>query len=221
MIVALLILLMLISNDVTSLSCVSNEAKKDFDDSRTALKEMEDHLRNTTKKLEESFKKITASLHDQLGVVKDALRNVGEKIKNVDDDFQLLGKDLEKNTWHKYNGHCYYFSSETQNWFNADRKCRELGGYIIKIGNSKENEHIYASRPKNIPYWIGLTDLIEGEFRWNFDQSKATFLPWVDGYGNQGSNKNCVAMNSAGKAEWFDTSCNNARYYICESNFCF
>lgn len=95
MIVALLILLMLISNDVTSLSCVSNEAKKDFDDSRTALKEMEDHLRNTTKKLEESFKKITASLHDQLGVVKDALRNVGEKIKNVDDDFQLLGKDLE------------------------------------------------------------------------------------------------------------------------------
>lgn len=221
MIVALLILLMLISNDVTSLSCVSNEAKKDFDDSRTALKEMEDHLRNTTKKLEESFKKITASLHDQLGVVKDALRNVGEKIKNVDDDFQLLGKDLEKNTWHKYNGHCYYYSSETQNWFNAERKCRELDGYIIKIGNSKENEHIHASRPKNVQYWIGLTDLIEGEFRWSFDQSKASFLTWADGHGHRGSTYNCVGMNSGGKAEWFDTSCNNMRYYICESNFCF
>ncbi|CAG2185745.1 unnamed protein product [Mytilus edulis] len=100
MIVTWFILLMLISKDVNSLSCVSNEAKKDFDDSRTALKEMEDHLRNTTKKLEESFKKITALLQDQLGVVKDALSNVGEKIKKVDDDFQLLGKDLES-IYHK------------------------------------------------------------------------------------------------------------------------
>ncbi|CAC5383725.1 MRC [Mytilus coruscus] len=183
---------------------------------------MEDHLGNTVKNLEESYKKITASIQDQLGVVKDALTNVGEKIKKVDSDFQLLGKDLEKNTWHKYNGHCYYYSSDNQNWFTAETKCRGIGGYIIKIGNSKENAHIFSSRPnKGIVYWIGLTDLNEGEFRWNFDQSRANFLPWVNGYGNRGSSYNCVVMNSGNKAEWFDTSCNSRSNYICESNFCF
>ncbi|CAC5383723.1 unnamed protein product [Mytilus coruscus] len=220
MIVTWFILLMLISKDVTSLSCLSNEAKKDFDDSRFALKEMEDHLGKTVKNLENGFKNITASIQDQLGVVKDALRNVGEKIKKVDSDFQLLGKDLQKNTWHKYNGHCYYYSSDLQNWFNAERNCREIGGYIVKIGNSKENEHIYASRPKNVGYWIGLTDLNEGEFRWNFDQSKATFFPWTNGRGRMGTGYNCVALNTAKRSEWFDTDCNNRYNYICESNFC-
>ncbi|CAC5373764.1 unnamed protein product [Mytilus coruscus] len=69
--------------------------KKDFDDSRIALKDMETHLGNTVKKLENGFKKITTSIQDQLGVVKSALSNVGEKVKKVDSDFQVLGKDFQ------------------------------------------------------------------------------------------------------------------------------
>ncbi|VDI42315.1 speckle-type POZ protein, partial [Mytilus galloprovincialis] len=134
--------------------------------------------------------------------------------------------------WHKYNGHCYYYSSERQSWFTAElialehlflllklRKCREIGGYIIKIDDREENEKIYANRPKNDGYWIGLTDLNEGEFRWSFDQSKATFLPWVSGYGKKGNGYDCVAFNSGSKAEWFDYKCNTTYYYICERNF--
>ncbi|CAG2185749.1 unnamed protein product [Mytilus edulis] len=204
MIVALAMLVMLISKDVTSLSCLSNEVKKDFDHSRLALKEMEDHLRNTTKKLEESFKNITDSLQDQLGVVKDGLRNVGEKIKKVDSDFQLLGKDLQS-----------YRTS--RNYL----RCRTVQFKVKKIRQETVNNWLPSLGPnKNVQYWIGLTDLIEGEFRWSFDQSKASFLTWADGHGHRGSTYNCVGMNSGGKAEWFDTSCNNMRYYICESNFC-
>lgn len=90
-----LILLMVICKAVTSLPCLSNESKKDFDDSRIALKDMEIHLGNTVKKLENGFKKITASIQDQLGDVKNALSSVGEKVKKVDSDFQVLGKDFQ------------------------------------------------------------------------------------------------------------------------------
>ncbi|CAC5383727.1 unnamed protein product [Mytilus coruscus] len=212
---------MVICKAVTSLPCLSNESKKDFDDSRIALKNMENHLGNTVKKLENGFKKITASIQNQLGVVKDALSNVGEKIKKVDSDFQVLGKDFQKTKWHKYNGHCYYYGVDSQTWFIAERKCREIGGYIAKIGDKKENDKIYASKPKTYNhYWIGLTDLNEGEYRWTFDQTKATYLPWYSGYGKKGNGYDCVAMVYNG-GQWIDYPCNTKYYYICESNFCF
>lgn len=69
-------------------------------------------------------------------------------------------------------------------------------------------------------YWIGLTDLYEGHFRWTFDQSKTTFTKWVNGYGSKGTSSNCVSYNTAGKAEWFDNSCYNTRPFVCETNYC-
>ncbi|XP_052076595.1 perlucin-like protein [Mytilus californianus] len=222
MIFVRIILLMIICKAVTSLPCLSNESKKDFDDSRIALRDMENHLGNTVKKLENGFKKITASIQDQLGVVKDALSNVGEKVKKVDSDFRVLGKDFQKTKWHKYNGHCYFYGSDKQNWFTAERKCREIGGYIAKIDDKKENEKLFASRPKTDDHlWIGLTDLNEGEYRWNFDQAKATYLPWHSGFGNKGNGYDCVAMINSSGGTWIDYICNTNYYYICESNFCF
>ncbi|CAG2185748.1 unnamed protein product [Mytilus edulis] len=149
-----IILLMVICKAVTSLPCLSNESKKDFDNSRIALRDMENHLGNTVKK--------------------------------VDSDFQVLGKDFQKTKWYKYNGHCYYYGADKQNWFTAERKCREIGGYIAKIDDEKENGKLYASRPKTDDHlWIGLTDLNEGEYRWTFDQTKATYLPWKRSYGKK------------------------------------
>ncbi|CAC5383728.1 unnamed protein product [Mytilus coruscus] len=168
MIVVRIIVLMFICKDVTSMPCLSNESKEDFDDSRIALKDMETHLRNTVKKLENGFKNITASIQDQLGVVKDALSNVGEKVKKVDSDFQVLGKDFL-------------------------------------------SKH----------YWIGLTDLNEGEYRWNFDQTIVSYLPWRSGYGKLGNGYDCVAMLKSNNGQWIDYTCNTKYYYICESNFCF
>lgn len=42
-------------------------------------------------------------------------------------------------------------------------------------------------------YWIGMTDLKEGEFRWTYDQSKAIVKEWYPGYGAKGTGSNCVA----------------------------
>ncbi|XP_071141969.1 perlucin-like protein [Mytilus edulis] len=221
MILVPIILFMFLYKNVVSLPCLSNESKEDFDDSRIALKDMENNLKNTVGNLESSFNKITALIEKELVVIKTALKTVGEKIKKVDSDFQVLGKDFQKTKWHKYNGHCYYYSSDLQDWFTAERKCREIGGYLMKIDDKQENAKIHASRPKDEEYWIGLTDVVEGEYRWTFDQTKATFLTWHKGYGKRGKGYECCGLHAGSKPEWFDFSCNQKFNYLCESNFCF
>lgn len=95
MIFVQIILLMVIVHNVTSIPCLSDESKKDFNDSRIALKDMESNLKITAKKLENSFNKITASIGDQLVVVKTALTTVGKNVKKVDKLLQVLGKDFQ------------------------------------------------------------------------------------------------------------------------------
>ena len=41
-------------------------------------------------------------------------------------------------------------------------------------------------------YWIGLSDLQEGKWRWSYDQSDVTFTIWVSRCGHRGTSYNCV-----------------------------
>lgn len=62
--------------------------------------------------------------------------------------------------------------------------------------------------------------MVEGEYRWIFDQTKATFLTWSNGYGKKGKGHECCGLHAGSKPEWFDFSCNAKFNYLCESNFC-
>ncbi|CAG2221996.1 unnamed protein product [Mytilus edulis] len=135
------------------LPCLTNESKKDLDDSRTALTNLETYLGSTVNTIESDIQKTLNTLKSHLGTLKS---NVGSKVKNLDGDLQVLMGDLEKKKWVKHNGHCYFYGNESLDWFSAE---------------------------KNIHYWIGLTDLKEGDWRWTFDQSRATYKPWLSGYG--------------------------------------
>lgn len=74
---------------------------------------------------------------------------------------------------------------------------------------------------ENVLYWIGMTDLNEGQFRWSYDQSLMTYKNFYpsSGWGSKGSSSNCVALDNY-TAHWLDYYCTKAQYYICESNFC-
>ncbi|CAG2217915.1 unnamed protein product [Mytilus edulis] len=233
---------MFIVHNVTSIPCLSDESKKDFNDSRSALKDMESNLKITAKKLENSFTKITASIGNQLVVVKTALTTVGKNVKKVDKLLQVLGKDFQKTKWKKFNGHCYYYGSDKQNWFmaesdheNNDHQSNVVHKFELLKANlnysvisDEINTEINADEivkairllRNDIHYWLGLTDLNEGEYRWTFDQTKATYIPWDSHYGKKGTTHNCVSFTSY-SGTWFDFYCNTKYYYICESNECF
>ncbi|CAC5413643.1 unnamed protein product [Mytilus coruscus] len=87
----------------------------------------------------------------------------------------------------------------------------------VNRGRGRYQNSSYGQREKHS--WIGLTDLKEGEYRWIYDQTKATFLPWSNGYGALGTKHNCV-MIQRHIAQWIDYLCGYKWRYICESDHC-
>ncbi|CAG2225210.1 unnamed protein product [Mytilus edulis] len=57
-------------------------------------------------------------------------------------------------------------------WFTAERTCRQIGGYLVKTDNEEEKKNLHSKYNHSTYYWIGMTDLKEGEFRWTYDQNK-------------------------------------------------
>ncbi|OPL33859.1 c-type f lectin domain family 4 member, partial [Mytilus galloprovincialis] len=209
MLVVTFFLLVWICKSAMCLPCLTNESKKIFNDTRKDLTALETYIGETLDTLESNLGKLKSD-------VRSKIKNLNDKLKSLEDDFS-------KQQWLKYKDHCYYYANEQYDWFTAERRCREIGGYIVKVDDSSENIWISDNKPnKNAYYWIGLTDLKEGDWRWTFDQSRPTYKPWEIGYSAKGTSYNCVAYNygSSNLRNWFDYHCWAKYYYICESNFC-
>ncbi|XP_052097169.1 perlucin-like protein [Mytilus californianus] len=203
---------------IQNLPCFTDESQKDLEDARKELTTLDNNLEKTVEILADEFQKTLNIMKNQLVAMKT---NVSKIVKNVESDLIVIKKDLKEGQWTKYQGHCYYFSPKGAPWYEAERLCRDFGGYLVKIDNSTENEWLHSNRPnKGSGYWIGLTDLIEGEWRWSVDQSLATFKTWYSGYGSKGHASNCVSFDGS-TSTWFDTSCKTGYRYICERNFCY
>lgn len=118
MILNIISLLFLFEN-VICLPCLTNEAKEDFDKSRKDLTlvqsdigkvvstlesnhqqtitRLETALKKTVSVMENSIKKTTDVLKNNLGTFKTTLNSMGQKIKKLDKDFIVLGKDFRSN----------------------------------------------------------------------------------------------------------------------------
>ncbi|OPL32784.1 aggrecan x1 core isoform, partial [Mytilus galloprovincialis] len=210
------LLICIICKYAMSLPCLTNESEKDFGDSRKALSALETYLGSTVNTLESDIQKTLNTLKSHLGTLKS---NVGSKVKRLDGDLKVLEEDFRKKKWLKHNGHCYYFAHEKHDWFTAERRCREIGGYIVKVDDSSENTWISDNKPTKIVayWWIGLTDLKEGDWRWTFDQSQVSYKQWTSGTGARGTTHNCAAYDTrSGFRHWFDAPCSYKYSYICE-----
>ncbi|XP_052080861.1 perlucin-like protein [Mytilus californianus] len=145
--------------------------------------------------------------------------DLGKKVLGLDTDLKSMETDLAKKQWRKYNGHCYYVGDDVKSWFDAERKCKHIGGHLVKIDDKPENNWLKSQLAAST-YWIGLIDLKEGEFRWSYDQQLVKYKNYNKGEpNNHGGNEDCVTLLSSGK--WNDNVCSNTFMYICENNFCY
>ncbi|XP_052441473.1 C-type lectin domain family 10 member A-like [Carassius gibelio] len=109
----------------------------------------------------------------------------------------------------------YFFSSETKNWDESRRYCRERGTDLIIINNREEHDFV-----KNIcgsdHFWIGLTDVeVEGRWKW-VDGSTLTSGSWAPKEpNNYQGNEDCANTYSSG---WLDTKCDSSVKWICEKS---
>ncbi|XP_052098824.1 neurocan core protein-like isoform X3 [Mytilus californianus] len=156
---------------VFSLPCLTNKSKQDFNKARNALKSLENYL-------------------------KSQANSIKYKVQALDKDMTLMEEDFKRRQWIKYNKHCYYIGYDSVRWTDAERKCREIGGYLVKIDDSSENSWIKQQISKS---------------------SKRRPFPTSN---SNSYTHNCIMMHYS-NGLWYDYPCNYVIPYVCESNFCF
>ena len=95
--------------------------------------------------------------------------------------------------------------------------------YIIYKTRTRRWIHIVFFCYLDHNFWLGITDVVNGDWRWIYDQTRPNYKFWLSGHPRPASNAhsknyNCGLMLTSGK--WYDHACASAFYYICESNFC-
>ena len=69
---------------------------------------------------------------------------------------QLQQLNLQHSKIYKHKGHDYVFINTPASWTKAQKICEALGGYLLTITDSEENNFITSIMPKKKDYWIGL-----------------------------------------------------------------
>ena len=204
-----------------TLPCLTMGSKKDFANTRNALKSLESYLSKTVSTLKSQISKTVSTLQSQITTING-------KVKTLDKDLIAIEEDFKRRQWRKFKDHCYYFETVAVKWTTAERRCREIGGYLVKIDESSEQSWVYKEAMKTIKstHWLGMTDVVNGDWRWIYDQTTPSYKFWYSGYplstsNGYSKNYNCAYMASSYSGKWFDYPCSYAKPYICESNFCF
>jgi hypothetical protein len=98
-----------------------------------------------------------------------------------------------------YNGHSYYRSTGSAYWTNARTNCSNMGGHLVTITSSGEQNFLFNLWPSG---WIGLTDEVnEGTWRWVTGETYS-YTNWNSGEPNNAGNEDYVQFVSNGK--WND-----------------
>ena len=136
-----------------------------------------------------------------------------------------------------FGGHDYLLCEELRNWAGAVAGCAAIGMQLIRVDDAAENQWLFDNantQPgRDSLVWIGATDqVVEGEWRWT-DGS----LFWVGGpapggmaqgglfvawYFREPNNvsmtEHCASLDTTGSTpEWYDTRCELAQPFVCES----
>ncbi|XP_063443238.1 perlucin-like protein [Mytilus trossulus] len=155
-------------------------------------------------------------------------------ISNIRSTLNTLEEDLANKYagcqvgWKEYQNHCYYFSSDTETWNEAEKICRNKGGYLVQITDSAENAWVVnilrkAVQQRMMGYWMGAKKAKDGQWKWINDLSKVKYFNWNPGQpDNYGGIEDCVSFWRDHNYNWNDAPSNITFHkyggvgYICE-----
>ncbi|XP_051784485.1 C-type lectin domain family 4 member E-like [Erpetoichthys calabaricus] len=126
------------------------------------------------------------------------------------------------------NRSCYFFSTDKMDWNSSRDNCTGMGAQLVIMNSVKEQKFLqgasYISTTEG--FWIGLNDIEnEGQWRWVDNSTLSSSLTaWTirnDGTqepdnwtGKDKSGEDCVRLSLT----WFDASCKEQFYRICEKS---
>lgn len=109
----------------------------------------------------------------------------------------------------QYAGHCYTLSSTKRIWTIARDDCQSIGGHLVDITSSAENNIVkeLALMSPSDTVWLGATDeLEEGVYRWVSNNQTMTFTDWYPNDPDGGRGQNCLSTYLESRL-WIDNSC--------------
>ncbi|KAH8341459.1 hypothetical protein KR059_007874, partial [Drosophila kikkawai] len=179
-------------------------------------------MENSQAKLEENLLAVQIKLEAQLQVVLNQLQALSNKI-----DAAMVGVPqqvapasatitFERSSFKRFGTRYFRIVNEEVLWNYAERRCREMGGYLASIRNEVEINAIIPKLEKNKYYWLGINDQEnEGHFVSVASQKPAPFLKWAEGEPNDSNHKNNCLYLYNGKMG--DGYCSGKAFFICQA----
>jgi hypothetical protein len=111
-----------------------------------------------------------------------------------------------------YEGHTYFFSTESRPWADALGACHAMGLGLVTVNDSAENAWLRAQQP-TVTWWLGGNDRTT-EGAWSWASGASTYTNWATGEPNNANNEDCATTTPSG---WNDVPCTTSYRFICES----
>uniref|UniRef100_A0A3P8TJI4 C-type lectin domain-containing protein n=1 Tax=Amphiprion percula TaxID=161767 RepID=A0A3P8TJI4_AMPPE len=131
--------------------------------------------------------------------------------------------------WRDYEGKCYFFSTDTKTWTEANAFCSEQNSDLMSIQDV--HERVRNSNTNDVAainvflsfhiFWIGLNDhVVEGVYEWSDGSPFIEYLQyWMpgqpDNWGDE-PGEDCGQVVGSSFGQWNDENCNVKRKYICK-----
>ncbi len=118
-----------------------------------------------------------------------------------------------------FNFHEYRLIPSAVNWTTAKATCESLGGYLVTITSSEENDFV-TRLVGNDRVFIGLTDdpafgATEGSFQWITNET-FSFSNWSTGEPSGNPEENYVELLGNLGGTWMDLEGTDLRYFVVE-----
>ena len=125
--------------------------------------------------------------------------------------------------WFKYGStgkHCYYWSSHSRSWDDADKFCEDNGGYLASVYSHSLNSIMKDDTDTEV--WIGASsEEKDGNRTWEWSDCTPWSYDWWDRghYPIITKGKACAHVNrNSGK--WLDKNCSEKIKFVCSRKIC-
>jgi len=131
---------------------------------------------------------------------------------------------------HFYELNCYKFVLDKKNFFDAEKACADMGGYLAPILDNAESEAIKGfvdeQSTYRMHYWFGgfVTDDLS-HIEWDNPAADSTYLDWAAGYprttyGRRGGRElfSCLAFQNR-NMRWKNRRCLFERAFVCHAYY--
>ncbi|KAH8333795.1 hypothetical protein KR059_003407 [Drosophila kikkawai] len=186
------------------------------------LKGVEAKLDGQLKAVQTKFEESHATLEENQQTVLTKMENSQAKLEGsllavqakLDTQLQAVLNRLQALIGSRY----FRIINEWAKWETAEKRCREMRGYLASFRNEEEFNAIYPKLTDWPGYWLGINDRDkEGHFVSVASQKPAPFLKWAEGHPDVTNHEqNCVYLYNG---EMSDIDCKTyAVYFICQAD---